>query len=155
MLSFTIHDTKEFMTLLLKQNAFDSFQLRQMDITTFALFQIDGLQNKEFYPLEQQELLTEKYCLWKEIRPYAFQLVKGHRLPKSIKIIFAMPEKKCELVSPIPATYFLNVSFAKNTVTCTTGCSLKTFSMDKTAEQAWDSWILALFQKLKIAVVMG
>ena len=45
LISFTIHDTKEFMHLLLKQNIFDSFCIYRMDITTFALFQIDGYKN--------------------------------------------------------------------------------------------------------------
>ncbi|HIT88430.1 MAG TPA: hypothetical protein IAB62_12280 [Candidatus Coprocola pullicola] len=153
MLSFIVHDTKEFMNLLLKQTAFDSFELRQMDITTFALFQIDGLRNKSYFPLAEQELFAGKYCLWKEIRPFAFEIIKGQKLPKSIKIIFSMPENKKELVCAVSATYFLNITFSQNILTCTTGCSPKIFSLDKTAEHAWDEWIISFFQKLKIAVI--
>lgn len=153
MISFTIDDTKEFMNLLLKQTAFDHFHIRQIDITTFANFQINGLKNKDYFSLAEKELITEKYCFWEEIRPFAFQIIKGQKLPKNIKIIFSMPENKKELVCPIPATFFLNIIFEQNTLTCTTGCSLKTFSMDKTAHYAWDEWVLSFFHKLKIAII--
>ncbi len=59
MISFTIHDTKEFMHLLLKQNTFDNFCIYRMDITTFALFQIDGYKNKAYFSPAEQELITE------------------------------------------------------------------------------------------------
>lgn len=153
MISFIIHDTKEFMNLLLKQNAFDDFYIRQMDITTFALFQIDGTKNKQYYSLAEQELMTDNYCFWQEIRHYAFEIIKGQKLPKNIKIIFSLPECKNDMVCSIPATFFLNIIFEKNTVTCMTGCSLKTFSFDKTAEYAWDEWVLSFFHALKIAII--
>ena len=142
MISFTIHDTKEFMHLLLKQNTFDNFCIYRMDITTFALFQIDGYKNKAYFsPAEQ------------EIRHYAFEIIKGQKLPKQIKIIFSIPQNKTEMICATPANYFLNISFEHNTITCTTGCSLLKFSMDKTAEHEWDKWVLELFQKLKIAII--
>ncbi len=153
MLSFIVHDTKEFMNLLLKQNAFDSFELVQMDITTFALFQIEGLRNKEYFSLAEQELLLGKYCLWREIRPFAFEIIKGQKLPKSIKMVLSMPQNKKELVCNASANYFLNITFSQNVLVCTTGCALQTFSPDKTAEYAWDDWVLSFFQKLHIAVI--
>ena len=67
MISFIVHDTKEFMNLLLKQNSFDNFCVRQIDITTFTLFQIDGTKNKQYYTLSEQEMITEKYCFWHDI----------------------------------------------------------------------------------------
>lgn len=153
MISFTIHDIKEFMNLLLKQNTFDNFCICRMDITTFALFQIDGYKNKDYFSSAEQELITENYCFWKEVRHYAFEIIKGQKLPKQIKIIFSIPQNKSEIICNIPANYFLNINFEHNTITCTTGCSLLKFSMDKTAEHAWDEWILQLFQKLKIAII--
>lgn len=154
MISFIVHDTKGFMNLLLKQNGFDHFHIRQVDITTFALFQIDGVKNKEYYTLAEQELINEKYCCWGEVKQYAFQIIKGQKLPKSIKIVFSMPKQEAEQVCDIPANYFLNVLFEKNTVTCTTGCSLKVFAMDKTAEFAWDKWVEQFFHQLHIAITI-
>ena len=36
MIALLVHDIKEFMNLLLKQNRFDDFYMRQIDITTFT-----------------------------------------------------------------------------------------------------------------------
>ena len=47
---------------------------------------------------------------------------------------------------------FLNVIFEQNTLMCTTGYALETFSMDKTTEFDWDNWVIAFFHELKIAV---
>ena len=153
MIALLVHDIKEFMNLLLKKNRFDDFYMRQIDITTFTLFQIDGKRNKQHYSLAEQELITDEYCFWKEIRQYAFEIIKGQKLPKQIKIIFSIPQNKTEMICATPANYFLNISFEHNTITCTTGCSLLKFSMDKTAEHEWDKWVLELFQKLKIAII--
>ncbi len=152
MIALLVHDTKEFMNLLLKQNRFDDFYMKQIDITTFTLFQIDGKRNKQYYSLAEQELITDNYCFWKEIRPYAFQIIKGQKLPKSIKIVFSLPKNKTDVISNVPATFFLNVIFEQNTLMCTTGYALETFSMDKTAEFDWDNWVIAFFHELKIAV---
>ena len=97
--------------------------------------------------------MTDNYCFWQEIRHYAFEIIKGQKLPKNIKIIFSLPEHKNNMVCSIPATFFLNMIFEQNTVTCTTGCSLKPFSFDKTAEYAWDEWVLSFFHQLKIAII--
>ena len=148
MIALLVHDTKEFMNLLLKQNRFDDFYMKQIDITTFTLFQIDGKRNKQYYSLAEQELITDNYCFWKEIRPYAFQIIKGQKLPKSIKIVFSLPKNKTDAISNVPATFFLNVIFEQST----TGYALETFSMDKTAEFDWDNWVIAFFHELKIAV---
>lgn len=35
---------------------------------------------------------------------------------------------------------FLNIKFESNKLSCTTGTSLKTFSLDKSVEEAWDRY---------------
>lgn len=154
MISFVVHDTKEFMNLLLKQNRFDDFCIRNIDIVTFALFQMDGTKNKEYYSLAEQELIQENYCYWKELKPYVFQIIKGQKLPKYIKIVFSVPAQKQKEICTVPANYFLNVLFEKNTVICTTGCSLKTFTMDKSAEFVWDKWVETFFHQIHIAITI-
>ncbi len=151
MLYLTINDTKEFMTKLLKSEIFDSFCLRSIDITTFASFQISGMRNKEYYSLEEQEFLTEKFCMWSEIRPYAFQIMKGNRLPKSIKIIFSLSEQKKEQFADASAL-FLNIQFENHTVNCTTGCSTQTFSLDKSLDYSWDQWVLSYLKEHSIGI---
>ena len=42
MIALLVHDTKEFMNLLLKQNRFDDFYMKQIDITTFTILFFSG-----------------------------------------------------------------------------------------------------------------
>ena len=45
-------------------------------------------RNKQYYSLAEQELITDNYCFWKEIRPYAFQIIKGQNFLKALKLCF-------------------------------------------------------------------
>lgn len=151
MLAFTIYDTKIFMALLLKGNTFDAFELRSLDVTTFASFQISGKRNKEFYNLDEQEFFQTRFCSWKEIRPYAFEVIKGTKLPKSIKIVFSLEENELQKFDNASAL-FLNIQFENNEILCTTGCSQIEFSLDKSLDYNWDQWILSFFQKNNIGI---
>ena len=68
--------------------------------------------------------------------------------------LFPVGTDKYNLASPENKVlrFFLNVIFEQNTLMCTTGYALETFSMDKTAEFDWDNWVIAFFHELKIAV---
>lgn len=150
MLAITIHDTKEFMALLLKGKTFDDLRLRQLDVTTFTFFQISGQRNKEFYPAEEQGSCIDRFCLWSEIKPFALQVIKGNKLPKAIKIIFSLGEKETASFSEKASALFLNVTFEQNTITCTTGCSQKNFSLDKSLDYDWDQWVLHTLKEKQI-----
>ncbi len=150
MLAITINDTKEFMALLLKGTTFDDLHLRQLDVTTFTFFQISGQRNKDFYSLEEQEAFSDRFCLWSEIKPFAFQIIKGNKLPKAIKIVLSFGEEETASFSENASALFLNISFEQNIITCTTGCSQKNFSLDKSLDYDWDQWVLHTFKEKQI-----
>lgn len=150
MLAFTILDTKEFMALLLKNTAFDHFRLRHFEAETFTQFEISGQRNFSFYTAEEQENIAGKFCSWQEIRPYAFDLIKGKHLPKKIKIIFSLDESQLKQF-PNASALFLNIQFENGTLTCTTGCSQQSFSLDKSLDEQWDSWVQSLMKSIHIA----
>lgn len=150
MLAFTINDTKSFMNLLLKGDSFDTFHFRQGEVTTFASFVIEGKRNLDFYTAEEAEMGLSRYVHWDEIRPFVFQTIKGNRLPKSIKLIFSLPDEKLEHL-PNTAAAFLNILFKNNIVHCTTAISQKTFSLDKSSENLWEEYVLKFFKKNGIA----
>lgn len=151
MLAFTIHDTKAFMALLLKGNAFDAFQFHQGELTTFASFILEGKRNLDFYDESEREAGLSHYVYWEEMRPFVFQLIKGHKLPKQIKLVFSLAEEKLEHLPNISAA-FLNIHFKNNTLLCTTAISQKNFSLDKSSEKLWEEYILKFFHKHEIAV---
>ena len=151
MLAFTINDTKHFMAQLLKGTTFDFFQFRQGELTTFAAFVIEGKRNLDFYAAEEAEEGFSPYVTWGEMRPYVFQLIKGNRLPKEIKLVFALPEDKLQNL-PNTAAAFLNIFFKNNELFCTAAISQETFSLNKGGEQLWEEYVLKFFRKHEIGV---
>ncbi len=153
MLAFTINDTKKFMALLLKGETFDSFHFRQGEVTTFASFVIEGKRNMEFYSAEEIEQGLSRYVRWEEIRPFVFQAIKGSKLPKSVKLVFSLPDEKLENL-PNTSAAFLNILFKENTVLCTTAISQKNFSLDKNGEKLWEDYMIKFFRKHEIGILL-
>lgn len=138
-------DTKDFMTGLLKNNIFDDFLLRQLNVHTFTQFEILGILDKDYFTPQQQNTINRKYCLWSEIKPFAFEIIKGKTLPKLIKIVFSLDDDTMQSLSSNASAMFLNVTFENNTITCSTGCSQLNFSLDRILIETWDNWILDFF----------
>lgn len=151
MLAFTVNDTKSFMNLLLKGDTFDAFSFRQGTLVTFASFVIEGKRNMDFYTPAEQEAGLSRYVGWAEIRPFVFQAIKGHKLPKNIKLVFSLSEEKLANL-PNTKAAFLNILFHEQTVLCTTAISQESFSLDKTAERLWEDYVLKFFKKNAIPI---
>lgn len=90
MLAFTIPDTRHFMALLLKGDAFDDFAFRQGEISAFAYVSIDGKRDLDYY----DETVTEPWCSWSEIKSLVFQAVKGKKTPKNMKLVLSLSQEK-------------------------------------------------------------
>jgi len=150
MLVCTVNNTKKFMSLLLKENTFDKFELRSAVITTFTTFEIDGKLNKEYF--NEESLPDGDFCRWESVKQFAFDIIKGNRLPKFIKIVFASSPALKDKIAPDASVLFLNVIFENNSITLMTGSSTKTFTMDKSAEYAWDEYIKRFLNKYEILV---
>ncbi len=145
MVALKVINTKGFMGALLKKEVFDNFQLREAAITTFASFEIQGILNKSHF--ENPEEISRNYCLWSEIKAFAFEIIKGNKLPKSIKIVFSAGEELIAEISDNASALFINIIFENNEVIIITGTSLKTFSLDKSVEFLWDEWVCSFFEK--------
>lgn len=162
MISLKIIDVKAFMSKLLITNTFDHFLLYELDINTFNQFHIDGKLNKEFYSNDELEILDERsYSQWSEIKPYAFNIIKGNKLPILIKIVFSLSSENIEKVirqSGISMKrddingLFMNVKYEKENLYIITGTSIKTFNLDKTLDQVWDGYVKSFFKHYEIAV---
>ena len=93
---------------------------------------------------------------WQELRPYALQLVRGTQAPKSYSVVLKLPEDKtAALAAAAPGAdpddvsgLYLNIRYAKEEVSVTTGCTLKIFSLDKSWEKVWDSRVEEWFARL-------
>jgi hypothetical protein len=162
MISLKIVDIKAFMSSLLIQNTFDNFMLSELDIITYNHFHVSGTLNEEFYTSEELETLNgRKYSTWGEIKQYAYSLIRGHKLPLSIKIVFLLSPANQENVLQKSGTgwsssdingLFLNIRFEKGNAVIITGISMKTFTMDKSLERSWDENVKAFLKHFDIAV---
>lgn len=163
MKAYRISDLKNFMNKLLLTDSFDYFLLEEGTIITANAFQIDGHIQKDFYTKEEQEdpsLCPYDFSLWKDIRPFCFQLIKGKRTPLSFKfVLLLMPEHMERILMTgdfsdhgnLVKAFTLTVKYDGSHVTLITGLSTATFLMDKTPEQLWDNAFLKFMNNKQIA----
>lgn len=151
MLSLTVKDTKNFMSQLLIKDTFDRLFLSKAIIKTACCVNIDGELNKDFFSKEEWDNLTEKkYSHWASIKPFCFQLIKGNKVPSYMKIVFVMPcnttqtiltDNNIELTPDDINGLFINLKYQDGKLLIVTGTSIKIFSLDKTLEQSFDTYV--------------
>lgn len=161
MISLTITEVKKFMSHLLIHETFDQFYLSEADINTANHYSINGEVNKSFYSNEEFEALPDKkYSRWATIKPYCLSLIKGSKTPSSMKIIFVLPD---ELTSKFLADHessfspndinglFLNVKYTDGALNIITGTSVSVFTMDKSLDHDFDSYVKEFLDRSGIA----
>ena len=88
-----------------------------------------------------------------------WSVIRGKRTPLSFRIVLHLSRSGVEaamrntdfgISSEQIDGLFLNLQFKNNSLLCTTGTSLKTFSMDKRPEQLWDDMILSFLSRNQI-----
>ena len=143
---------------LLLTETFDHFLFIEGEITTFSKFSIDGYLQKSFF--EDTEQPNVDFSFWKQIRDYCFSIIKGKQTPLNFKFIFSLsPENTARLITQNQLDFhpedvqglYLNIRFDGTDLLCITGTSLKTFSMDRSLEQAWDKMVQKFFIQKEIA----
>lgn len=152
MISLKLTNRKVFMKHLLLMETFDHFLFIESEITTFNKFSINGYLQKDFFEGEEKPAL--EFAFWNQVREFCFSIIKGKQTPLNFKIIFSLsPENIARLISQYQLDFhpenvqglYLNIRFDGNALQCITGTSLKTFSMDKSLEQAWDKMVQRFF----------
>lgn len=137
-------DVKNFMNKLLRENTFDGYELRNVEIENIAKFEIDGSINRDY--LNEDE--DRSFCYWSEIKGYVFEIIKGNRLPKVFKVVLSLTADKVEILHPNGAAMFINIMFENDRVNFVTGTSQKNFSLDKGVDVAWEEYVHKFFKKL-------
>ncbi|WP_343247046.1 DUF5721 family protein [Diplocloster hominis] len=162
MIALQIKDTKMFMNKLLLKDTFDHFLVSEAVVTTFNTFTVDGRLQRDFFTkeeLEAPEYTDRCYSYWREIRPFCLELIKGKKTPLNFKFVFLLaPSNIRKLLEqaqlPYPADdvngLFLNFKYNGTGVSCTTGTSLKVFTLDKSLDHSWDQMVQKFFRKQEI-----
>lgn len=149
MISLNITEVKAFMGKLLMNAVFDEFLLRELELSTFTNFIVNGQFNEAFFTKEELEERGEsRAVLWSDVRQTVFSMIKGNKTPLSLKIVFQLPPGKCaqmalrvggKLRMEEIGGLYLNLRFEKGELHIITGTAIKTFTLDKTLEQEWDA----------------
>ncbi|MCR5294823.1 MAG: DUF5721 family protein [Lachnospiraceae bacterium] len=150
MTAFTISEHRRFMALLLTRPAFDRWSISEGSVTTFCTFSIEGAWQRSFLdPNGTNPDACRSYAPWGMLREHCLSLIRGKQVPLSFKFVLRYPEEDLpaflaendlNMASGDINGLYMNISFRNGVLITTTGSSLKTFSMDKTLDHAWDSF---------------
>ena len=91
MIALQIQDIKSFMSKLLLSQTFDQFLLVEGSITTYNTFRIEGRLHKDFFTEEEREekgMASRDFSLWKDVKPFCLELIKGKKTPLGFKFTF-------------------------------------------------------------------
>lgn len=147
-------EIKTCMAELLLKDTFDRFAFIEGEITTYCKFSVSGYLQPDFF----DDVLVENYASWSQLREYCFSIIKGKRTPLHFKLIYALSKADLEhflkehsaLSSKEVQGLYLNFSYNGSILTCTTGTSFHTFTMDRSLEHLWDQWVKEFFSKKSI-----
>ncbi len=164
MVALTIHDIGALMNKMLKGEMFDHFLLQEASVSQAFSVTIDGTVHPEFYSAEDEEasaLADLSYIPFSRVRPLCLDLIRGKRKPNSFRFVFLLsPDNQAATLERSGTSFrtedisgmFLNLSYRNETLTCTTGISYRTFSMDRSLEAEWDHMAAMFFRQHDIAV---
>jgi hypothetical protein len=160
MIALKIIEIKTFMEKLFKSTMFDDFEISSADISTLTDFKITGTLNKNYYSSDELEVLGDKQLVrWVDIKDLVFYMIKGHKSPLSLKIVFSLPCEKIDqfiqqhqidIKSDQINGLFFNIRYDQQGLSCTSGTSLKLFTMDKSLDQLWDASLQKFMKKHEI-----
>lgn len=163
MIALSILNVKEFMNILLRTDAFDSFLLSEGSITTYITFRLDGRPKTDFFSPEDEDyalVSQENYVPFSLVRPACFDLIKGKRTPSSFHFVFQLSgENQARTLSSIGSSFttedisgmYLNLKYKNRQLICTTGVSCRVFSLDKSLEHSWDGLVKRFLKTHQIA----
>ena len=152
MLAIKIPKQKNFMSKLLTTELFDDFLLREAEIETYNTFRIDGRIHTDYYRdsfFEGGQLPADEFSRWGKLRPVCLDLIKGKVTPLYFRFVLQLnTEVKTKLLTdsgisltPDQISFCINISFSQGEVIVTTGMYTNIFTLDKSAEKAWDKYI--------------
>lgn len=144
MVALRVENVKNFMSLLFGGNSFDNFMFVEGDISTAIDYHIDGKVNMNFYTDEElEELKCEEYQTWGMTKTIITQMIKGKRLPVSMKLVLKKAGQG-------DLTYLLNIRFDSNALLLVTGISRSVFTLDKSGEKEWDENMCSFLKRFGI-----
>lgn len=151
MLAFAIADSsvKGFMNRLLREDIFDLYEVRGVEINTLTRVEISGAltpsRHEEAAPAPGGRV--RPFCTWSQLRPLVHAIIKLGERPRSMKIIFACDESTTAALHPNAQALFLNLTYENGGVTFTTATAQKQFALDKSLDAQWEDHVAIFFKR--------
>ena len=131
MISVKIDNVKSFMSQLFAGECFDSFHVAGCEVVTFFKMQMDGRRQKDWYDTDEQPGDNSSQVTWREIKSIVYQLIKGKKTPKKMRIDFCHYMADGDVGS-------LRVEYDRESLVAYTGYMQREFSKDRQKQQEWD-----------------
>lgn len=158
MQSIRITNQKDFTAKLFTLDTFDTLLLDSAIFHVYSDFVIDGRVNQAYFDNEEEAAGAIRLS-WARFRPVCFQIIKGSKKPVGFKLVFLMDQDFCKslerqenlsLARLSVNNLFFNVRYEAGVIMCTTGVSITSFSLDKTAEHSFDKYICTFLNEKEI-----
>jgi hypothetical protein len=157
MISIKFTNLKSITSHLLVKDTFDGWLLTEGQIYTHSLFTINGRVNPDFTIQAPSDAL-DSFNRWLLLRPVCYEIIKGKQLPTFFKFVFKLPSDRLADIAGSSGGFnvndidglFINIKYDKGIISLTTGISLKVFTLDKTPEKVFDSYVLNIMDSNKI-----
>lgn len=159
MIALQIQDKKKMLQVLLESTSFDTFLMQEVSVIRDSSLFLEGRIHPE-YQAQQDPVQTEgaDYVPWHNIRTLLASYI-GKEFPFSFKFVLQAPAAytqnllKNAAFTGDPSTVkglILTFRYEQEHLTCLTGISLTTFSMDKSIETLWDQGIKKALANMQI-----
>ena len=158
MFSGTVEELKSFMTLLLRGELFDTWEVTEAKVETFFELSVNGRLKKDFF--EEPDTVQRDFAKWGEVKEIFFQAIKGKRLPGMLRIVLAADKERTGRIlnecgkaqEEAGAGLYLNIRYSAGSCQVISGVSHVGFTLDKTLDSAWDAALLDFFKQNGIVV---
>jgi len=130
---------KGFMGRLLRENIFDMYEVRSLEMAITTKMTVDGVRIPENETEQSQETKRNSFISWGELRPLMYEIIKLSAKPKYMKVVFSFANPHEIHINA--AALFLNLIYENDSVTFTTATAQKEFVLDKSLDLVWDEWV--------------
>ena len=127
-----IENVQQMMARLLLTEDLDKYLLVSAVFNTRSRTEIDGAINEAFFDDDEKEALGgRKNVYWGEVRPVAKELIRGKKVPVSLRIVLMKETDTAD-------KYIMTFSYKDRRLSLVTAMNHETFTMDREQEKAWD-----------------
>lgn len=161
MQSVLIENIVNFTTKLFKGQIFDDFLFLEGNVMSNCSYTLNGRLNKSIYSTEELSSVSEPFLAsWHDIKPIFSSMVNTvfsdtHNIKYHLTLCLSPEQTRKLLVNSQSLITFndieslhINIRYENGKIICTTGTSLKIFTLDKSLEQYFDRYTINFLDRV-------